>query len=94
MTPTLEVKPGDAEYAALHEFWLKSGQPGTMEKMSAGWQYRAIRPDTAETEPTFVLIVSSPLTDALVDGPPRGYAALMGTRQSTLPGRIRELPKT
>lgn len=94
MTPTLELKPADTGYDTIYQRWLDTGQASEVEHLAEGWIYRAIRPNTTDTQPTFVLLASMPLTERDADGPPRGYAAVMGTRQSTLPGRYRDLPKT
>lgn len=89
----LTLVTGDANYATLHDFWVKQGRPSTVEVLAQGFQYRAMFPDPTDPNPTFGLIASSPTIDADLAGPPGGYAGAMSTFQSSLPRGQRDLPR-
>lgn len=87
MSQTREVKPGDDEHADLKAYWLRLGQPRTIEKLGEGWQRRAMFPNGG-TEPTFTLVVSKPGTETETDNQVLdGLALEMALGQSSLPGR-------
>lgn len=95
--PPSTLKPGDASeiptYADVLQRWNETGQGEYVENLSAGWQYREIWPDTSQTQPVFVLVVSAVDTRPTDAEGFQGYARAMGTQQSSLPGGRRALPK-
>jgi hypothetical protein len=95
--PAETLKYGDTAYPGysyVYAKWQADGQAGTVESLMDGWQYRVLRPNPSDPYPQFGLIVFGTPTDAEDGGFPDGITAYMSTHQSSLPGRLRQLPPT
>lgn len=96
--PAKTLSPGSAGYQAVYDKWVADGKAGWVESLRDGWLYRAIRPNPADSQPTFTLVSSGFETREIDefdddDFPRKGYMHGMSVAQSTLPGGRRRLPQ-
>jgi hypothetical protein len=98
--PPATLNPGDnagtVTYDEVYARWVEQGRPHQVEYMRAGWLYKAMWPNTDQTQPIFGLMASARETlpnDYITGAGIGGYAAAMGTTQSSMPGGRRTLPQ-